>query len=180
MKPLTRSLAAAVAVLLLWGATAPQSQSDDEFTPRGSVTTEYDRFEGKTTVALNNMRLERSTPPSLILFLRGYYSGTTPKIPSTIGLSIASLSLSGYDLPTSCTLNIISDGEHKNYELPRYKEAMYLFVFYAQAFRIDVPYEEFRSIAKSKSVEMRFCKAEFKLTNDQLSQFTEFRKRLGG
>jgi hypothetical protein len=178
MKLLTRFACVLLGVLLLPTAARPQTDLGQEpLTPTGKVSTEYDRFEGKTKVALDDMRLNTPAGSSLILFLRGEFFGKEPQPPRLVGLSIISLSLTGYDRPTTCTLNVIADGEHFKYSLSRYKEAMYVVIFYGQAFRVDLAYSEFRRIAISHTVEMRFCGTEFKMTPEQLGQLNEFRKR---
>jgi len=83
----------------------------------------------------------------------------------------------GYgNLPSTCSLNIIAGNQRFKLEMPQVKRDQYI-GFYAEGYGGALSYSDFRTIARSKTVEMRFCDTEFKLTPDQLTQFYEFRRR---
>lgn len=177
MKFLTRVLAACILAGALAGLVHSQTTEDPKPSVAGTVVSEYDRFENKSTIDLRSMIVSEGDGLQLLLNVHGEYVGT-PSPPPQVNLIFLAVSVFEYKYTGACVLNVIADEEHFKFQLPVIQSGL-VAGLKVQSIGVRVDYRDLRKIARAKKVEMRFQGIEFPLSDAQFATFLDFLKRFG-
>jgi hypothetical protein len=142
----------------------------------GCISSEYDRFENKETVAVQMRVIGEEKGERVYLAMMGQHADLKSK-PADIVVTINALSPYDFMFSGDCTLNVIADQQRFRVDTRKLSQEQLATYSYGQSFAGRFEFSDFAAIVRADDVEMRFCGVEFKLTPAQTGRMRDFLKR---